>query len=90
MSATEERERDVYVCVYEASALAQHCSASMPSRSANIGGIARRLVDEKKYKTQNELRLIDIVVGLLEDGTMNPYKGSVPVERIQNVVRCAI
>ena len=39
------------------------------------------------FQTQNELKLIEIVVGLLEDQTMNPYKGSVPVERIQNVVR---
>lgn len=45
---------------------------------------------DRKYKTQNETRLIEIVVGLLEDNAMNPYKGSVPVERIQNVVRCAL
>jgi hypothetical protein len=61
-------------------------SASMPSRSPN-GGVRPRAMEDKKFKTQNELKLIEIVVGLLEDQTMNPYKGSVPVERIQNVVR---
>jgi hypothetical protein len=63
-------------------------SASVPSRSATAAvSLARRLADERKYKTQNEMRLIGLVVGLLEDANMNPYKGSVPVERIQNVIR---
>eukprot|EP00667_Euglena_gracilis_P002328 EG_transcript_2328 len=60
---------------------------STPSGQDSTPAGGRRLLEDRKYKTQNETRLIEIVVGLLEDNAMNPYKGSVPVERIQNVVR---
>ena len=56
----------------------------------NEGTVANNSENEGTVANDSENELTAIAIQHLEDPTVNPYRGSVPVERIQNAVRMKV
>eukprot|EP00668_Euglena_longa_P006864 GGOE01008201.1.p1 GENE.GGOE01008201.1~~GGOE01008201.1.p1 ORF type:complete len:897 (-),score=110.54 GGOE01008201.1:631-3066(-) len=61
-------------------------AAPTPAHGARQGKSARTGAG-RQFMNEFEMQLTETTIIYLEDETINPFRGSVPVERIQNVVR---
>jgi len=68
----------------------QHINGTLPGANQVAGrgrGGRGTSTQGRQFMSEYEIELTDTTVLYLKDESINPYRGSVPVERIQNVVR---